>query len=149
MALGTVYGFNDVTKQLGDGSYTLASDTLAFYFITETASAINLDATNPVLTDFTQVASGGNYAGSFTGTSVTWTRSTVASKYDAADLSLLKDASNPSTVKALIAVDTTASNKVFCAWDMTTDNGVTAPDLVSNDFTFTVDANGIFAVTKA
>lgn len=30
MALGTIYGFNDVTKQLGDGSYTLASDTLSF-----------------------------------------------------------------------------------------------------------------------
>ena len=148
MALGTIYGFNDVTKQLGDGSYTLASDTLAFYFITETASAINLDATNPVLANFTQVASGGNYTGSFAGASVTWTRSTVTSKYDAADLSLLKDASNPSTVKTLIAVDTTATNKVFCAWDMTTDNGVTAPDLVNNDFTFTVNANGLFQVAK-
>jgi len=148
MALGTVYGFNDVTKQLGDGSYTLASDTLAFYFITETASAINLDATNPVLADFTQVASGGNYTGSFVGASVTWTRATVASKYDAADLSLLKDASNPSTVKTLIAVDTTASNKAFCAWDMTTDNGVTPPDLANNDFTFTVGANGLFQVAK-
>jgi len=148
MALGTVYGFNDVTKQLGDGAYTLASDTLAFYYITETASAINLDTTNPVLTDFTQVVSGGNYTGSFAGASVTWTRSTVTSKYDSADLSLLKDASNPTTVKSLIAVDTTASNKVFCAWDMTTDDGVTAPDLIANDFTFTVNANGIFQVTK-
>ena len=149
MALGTIYGFNDVTKQLGDGSYTLASDGLAFYFITETASAINLDAANPVLTDFTQVASSGNYTGSFVGASITWTRSTVTSTYDAADLSLLKDALNPTTVKSIIAVDTTASNKVFCAWDMTTDNGVTAPDLVNNDLTFTINANGIFQVSKA
>jgi len=148
MALGTVYGFNDVTKQLGDGSYTLASDTLAFYFITETASAINLDASNPVLTDFTQVASGGNYTGSFAGASVTWVRSTTSTTYDAADLSLLKDASNPVTVKSIIAVDTTASNKVFCAWDMTTDDGVTSPDLINNDLTFTINANGIFQVSK-
>lgn len=148
MALGTVYGFNDVTKQLGDGSYTLGTDALAFYFITEVASAINLDASNPVLANFTQVAAGGNYTGSFAGASVTWTRSTVTSTYDAADLSLLKDPSNPSTVKTLIAVDTTAGNKVFCAWDMTTDNGVTAPDLVNNDLTITLNANGIFRVTK-
>lgn len=149
MALGTIYGFNDVTKQLGDGSYTLASDTLAFYFITETASAIDLDTANPVLSGFTQVASGGNYTGSFAGASTTWMRSTVTSTYDAADLSLLKDAANPTTVKSIIAVDTTAANKVFCAWDMTTDNGVTAPDLVNNDLTFTINANGIFQVAKA
>lgn len=149
MALGTVYGFNDVTKQLGDGSYALASDSLAFYFITEAASAINLDASNPVLANFTQVAAGGNYTGSFAGASVTWTRSTTTSTYDAADLSLLKDASNPTTVKTLLAVDTTAGNKALCAWDMTTDNGVTAPDLVNNDLTFTINANGIFRVSKA
>lgn len=149
MALGTVYGFNDVTKQLGDGSYTLTSDSLAFYFITEVASAINLDASNPVLANFTQVPAGGNYTGSFAGASVTWARSGINSTYDAADLSLLKDAANPTTVKSIIAVDITAGNKVFCAWDMTTDNGVTAPDLVNNDLTFTVNANGIFRVSKA
>ena len=60
----------------------------------------------------------------------------------------MKDASNPTTVKTLIAVDTTASNKVFCAWDMTDDNGVTPPDLVNNDFTFTVNVNGLFRVSK-
>lgn len=37
----------------------------------------------------------------------------------------------------------------FLSLDMTTDNGVTAPDLVNNDFTFTVNANGIFRVSKA
>lgn len=148
MALGTVYGFNDVTKQLGDGAYTLASDALAFYFITEVASAIDLDASNPLLSSFTQVSAGGNYTGSFAGSSVTWTRSTVNSTYDAADLSLLKDAANPSTVKSLIAVDATAGNKAFCVWDMTTDNGVTSPDLVNNDLTFTINANGIFRVSK-
>lgn len=148
MALGTIFGFNDVTKKLGDGSYTLASDTLEFYFITETASAIDLNVSNPVLGSFTQVASAGNYTAPFTGASVTWTRSTVTSTYDAADLSLLKNASNPSTVKTLIAVDATATDAVLCAWDMTTDNGTTAPDLVNNDFTFTVNASGILTVVK-
>lgn len=149
MALGTVYGFNDVTKQLGDGSYALSTDTLTFYFITEGASAINLDVSNPTLASFTQVSAGGNYAGSIAGTSVTWTRSTVTSTYDAGNLSLLKNASNPTTVKSLLAVDTSKSNKAFCVWDLTTDNGVTAPDLVNNDLTITINASGIFQVTKA
>ena len=148
MALGDVFGFNDFTKKLGDGSYTLASDTLEFYFITETASAINLDVTNPVLGSFTQVGSAGNYTAPFVGASVTWTRSTVTSTYDAADITLLKDASNPSTVKSLIAVDATATDAVLCAWDMTTDNGTTPPDLVNNDLTVTINASGILTVAK-
>jgi len=148
MALGDVYGFNDVTKKLGDGSYTLASDTLEFYFITETASAINLDASNPVLGGFTQVASAGNYTAPFVGASVTWTRSTTTSTYDAADISLLKNASNPSTVKSLLVVDATAIDACLCVWDMTTDNGVTAPDLVNNDLTVTINASGILTVSK-
>ena len=148
MAIGDIYGFNDVTKKLGDGDYTLASDTLEFYFITETASAVNLDVTNPVLGGFTQVASGGNYTAPFVGGSVTWTRSTVTSTYDAANIALLKDGSNPTTAKSLLVVDATATDACLAVVDMTTDNGVTAIDLVNNDLAITINAAGIFTVAK-
>ena len=129
--------------QAGNGAYNNSTDAFKIYFCSDTFAAIDATQAPFNLSDVTQVG-GGNFP--ITGislTSVTWTRSGAVSKLDYADLAtILKNASNPTTIRtAVIVNDTSTSDDAYKVVDLTAD-GSTPIDVVANDFDYAVNAGG-------
>jgi hypothetical protein len=148
MAAGDNKIFRDFVLKVNEGAYN-EGDNWRLAFVSNTYSTINVDSTNPVLANVTPL-SGGNVAASYLLANFAITRATTTIKFDADDIATItKNASNPATVRsAVIYNDTSASDDLVCAFDLTTD-GSTALDLVNNDFTFSFGAGGIITATVA
>ena len=141
MALGDSKLFNDFVKLGGNGTYNLGTDGFTLAFVSDAYSAVNADATNPAITDYT-VVSGGNIPATTALGTLTWTRSGATSTFDYADpATFAKNASNPATAKTILIYQTTTGD-LYKAVDITTDGGTTPADLVNNDLTYTVNASG-------
>jgi hypothetical protein len=148
MAQGDSKLYRDAVLKLNEGAYS-EGDTWTLAFVSDTYSTLNADATNPVLADVT-VTSGGNVNAAYNLANFAITRATTTITFDADDIgTITKDAANPSDVRcAVLYNNTSASDDLIQAWDLTTD-GSTALDLVNNDFTFSFGASGILTATVA
>ena len=150
MAQGDLKTFDYYPYRAGLKLYNNSTDSFKYAIVTDTYATVNKATVNPDLTDFTEVAAGGNYtAGGNALTGVTWAIGTVAAgitSLDFTDISLLKDASNPITGKTMLLNNSTAGDHCYHAIDLTSD-GSTAVDLVNNDLTVTFNANGTVNIT--
>ena len=142
MAAGDSKVFNDFMLKLGDKTYDLGADAFAISFVADTYDE---DATNPNISGFTPL-SGGNFVAATTLTSQTWARASAVGTFDYDDLTtILKDASNPATIRAAL-IKHTATGDLYKAVDLTAD-GSTAIDVINNDFDYAVNASGSSTIT--
>lgn len=143
MAAGDSKLAQEYPLQAGTGAYNNTSDTFRIFFCSDTFAAIDATQTPFNLSDVTQVGGGNFPIAGIVLTSVTWTRSGAVSTLDYADLAtILKDGSNPATIRtAVIVNDTSTSDDIYKVVDLTSD-GSTAIDVINNDFDYAVNASG-------
>lgn len=145
MARGDLKTFQYYPYNAGRKLYDNVNDSFKYAIITDAYSSVNVATVDPTLASFTEVAAGGNYtAGGNALPGNIWSIGSVApgvTGLDFTDISLLKDAGNPTTGRTLIINNTTAGDRSYHAIDLT-DDGTTAVDLVNNDLTVTFDSNG-------
>ena len=142
MAAGDSKLAQEYPLQAGNGAYNNSSDTFRIFFCSDTIAAIDATQTPFNLSDVTQVGGGNFPIGGIVLSSVTWTRSGAVSKLDYADLStIVKNASNPATIRTAVIVNDTAGNVIYKVVDLTSD-GSTAIDVINNDFDYAVNASG-------
>jgi hypothetical protein len=147
MAAGDSKLYRDAVLKINEGAYN-EGDAWTLAFVSDTYASLDIDATDPVLADVT-VVSGGNVAAAYNIASFTITRSAGTITFDGTDIgTITKNASNPSPRCAVLYNNTSASDDLINAWDLTTD-GSTALDLVNNDFTFSFGVSGILTATVA
>lgn len=150
MAQGQLQTFDYYPYNAGLKLYNNSTDSFKYALITEAFSAVDKATVDPDLTDFTEVTAGGNYtAGGNSLPGNAWTIGTVGAGIvglDFTDISLLKNASNPTGARVLLINNSTAGDKCYHAIDLTSD-GTTAVDLVNNDLTVTFNANGTVNIT--
>jgi len=142
MAQGDAKQFRDWGLKKDKGEYA-ETDTYTLAFLSDTYATINIDSTNPQLSNFT-VTSGGNIPAATNLVNFTITRLFGTVTFDADDPAQFpKDALNPTDARTLLVYNNTSTNddglQVF---DLTTD-GSTPLDLVNNDLTFQFGAQGI------
>ena len=145
MARGDLTVFEEFSLQLGDSEHDFQSDTLKVGIVDNTITPTAGDAT-PTWGDYSanEVSTGGGYpAGGITLTSVTYTETGGVATLDAADVSLLQNASGfTDGYWAIVYNDTNA-----------TDAAITFVDLggpvseVDGPITITWNASGIATVT--
>ena len=150
MARGDLKTFDYYPYNAGLKLYNNSTDSFKYAIVTDTYASVLKTAVDPVLADFTDVGTGGNYtAGGNALAGVAWTIGVVAAGVtglDFTDVSLSKAAGNPTTGKTLLILNSTATSRCYHAIDLTTD-GTTAVDLVNNDLTVTFNANGTVNAT--
>lgn len=146
MAQGDAKLFRDFALKSNQGDYS-DSDTYSIAFLSDTYASVDIDATNPQLSNFT-VTSGGNIPASTNLAGFAVTRATTTIKFDATDPSTFpKNVSNPTDARTLLVYNNTSTNDdAYQAFDLTTD-GTTPLDLVNNDLTFNFGAAGITTAT--
>lgn len=148
MARGDSKSFSQYATESGTGTYDNANDVFKWVIVTESFTATDADAANPSLTDFTQVASAGQYVANTTIANTTWSRSGAITTLDGDDWSFAADGANPTTGKSiLIYNDTDVGKSALAIVDLTTDGGTTPAD-TTQGLTYTVNANGIYRVTR-
>ena len=150
MTQGDLKTFQYYPFKAGKKLYNNTTDVFKYALITDAYSTVSAATVDPTLASFTQVAAGGNYtAGGNALPGSTWTIGVVAAGVvglDFTDISMLKAAGNPTTGKTLLMNNFTAGDRCYHAVDLTID-GITAVDLVNNDLTVTLSANGTVNVT--
>ena len=98
MAAGDYSSFQKFRLDLVNGVHNLGSDEIRCAFITDTLTAAE-GLLTPTLSDFTEVAAGGNYsAGGFAVTCTTVESAGVVTVDLTADIAMAKNASNPANV---------------------------------------------------
>lgn len=142
MAQGEAKNFRDWGLKKDKGEYQEV-DTYSLVFLSDLYAAVNIDATNPQLSNFT-VTSGGNIPTSTTLVNFTITRAGANVTFDADDpAGYPKDALNPADARTLLLInDTSVNDDGVQVFDLTTD-GSTPLDLINNDLTFQFGAQGI------
>lgn len=150
MARGDLKTFDYYPYRAGLKQYNNSTDSFKYAIITDNYASVDKALANPDLADFTEVAAGGNYtAGGNALAGAMWAIGSVAAgitSLDFTDISLLKDAGNPTTGKVMLINNFTAGDHCYHAIDLTAD-GTTAVDLVNNDLTVAFNANGTMNVT--
>ena len=145
MAAGDLTVFNEAKGFLLDGGFE-AADVIKVALVTS-ATAPTASTASPTLSDFTEVAAGGNYtAGGASigdlGTAVTVSGGTAT--FDSAtNPSWAQNASNPTNARyAIIYNDTDASDRAIAFVDL----GSTI-DMTVGSLTLTWNPSGLFTVT--
>ncbi len=147
MALNSSKKMAEYDFQTGLQKHNHSTDVFKWVFLTNVYSSIDANASSCDLSGFTKVASGGNYTQDSTLTNSTWTRSGAVSTLDYDDVAFAGDASNPTTGKTLAIYNSTVSGEhVYKVVDMTTDDGVTAANMLLG-FNWTVNASGAGTAT--
>lgn len=148
MAQGDAKLFRDFVLKSNQGDYSDA-DTYSIAFLSDTYALIDIDATNPQLSNFT-VTSGGNIPASTNLAGFTVSRSGTTVTFDAADpATFAKDGANPVDARSLLVYNnTSASDDAYQVFDLTED-GVTPLDLVNNDLVFSFGVAGITTATTS
>lgn len=149
MSQGDVVVFAQAKLDLGKKVHDLSADALKLGLITNavTPAATTADprwgAGGGTNLSSSQVTAGGNYAsGGPTLGSTTWTLSSSTATHDAADVSILQNASNPTNARWGIEYNNTATGKQALLYvDL---GGVT--DLTAGDFSITWNASGLFTL---
>ena len=150
MAQGQLQTFDYYPYNAGLKLYNNSTDSFKYALLTDAFASVAKATVDPTLASFTEVAAGGNYtAGGNALAGNTWTIGVVGAGIvglDFTDISLLKDAGNPTGAKTLLINNSTAGDRCYHAIDLTTD-GTTAVDLVNNDLTVTFNASGTVNIT--
>ena len=150
MPRGDLKTFQYYPFNAGKKLYDNVNDSFKYAIINDTYASVLASTVDPTLVTFTEAAAGGNYAAG--GNSLpgnAWTIGIVAAGVvglDFTGISMLKAAGNPTTGKTLLMNNFTAGDRCYHAVDLTVD-GTTAVDLVNNDLTVTLSANGTVNVT--
>lgn len=150
MAIGDVIVFDKFIEDMGDKKHNLSSDTFYLGLIdsttTPTASTADPRWGAGGTTDFSanEVTPGGNYStgGVSLSTTITdnWSISAGTAKFDGDDVSIAKDASNPTNARwGIIYNYTSAGKEAVAAVDLGS-----AQDLTTGPFSITWHADGIF-----
>lgn len=148
MARGDSKNFAEYDFRSGDGEHNNSSDTFNYVFVTEQYSAVNENGSAASLSDFTQVASSGNYVANSALANSSWTRvaNSNTSTLDFDDFSIAADPANPTTALSMIIYNgTSANDTVKKIIDLTTD-GSTAVDMTQG-YTHQFNANGSATIT--
>ena len=141
MALSDSKKTSEYNLDEGEGKYNNATNVFKWVFITEVYSAIDANAANVGIAQYTKVASAGNYVQDTTIANTTWSKTGAVSKLTGDSWNFAANASNPATGKTLAIYNHTSTNKdVFCFVDMAA--GDTTPG-----FVYTVNAGGIATTT--
>ncbi len=150
MAQGDLKTFDYYPYRAGLKQYDNSTDSFKYAIVTDAYSTVDKALANPDLTDFTEVPAGGNYtAGGNALSGVTWAIGSVAAgvtSLDFTDISLLKDASNPTTGKTMLINNSTAGDHCYHAIQLGVNDG-DAVDLANNDLTVTFNVNGTVNIT--
>jgi hypothetical protein len=150
MAAGDIVIFNEFKEDVGQKIHNLSSDTFKLGLVTNavTPAATTADprwgAGGSTNLSSSQVTPGGNYSsGGPTLASSTWSETSGTATFDAADVSIAQNASNPNNARwAVIYNDTSAGKEAVAFVDL---GGVT--DLTAGAFSITWNASGIFSFT--
>jgi hypothetical protein len=150
MAAGDVTLFNEFKEDVGQKIHNLSSDTFKLGLVTNavTPAATTADprwgAGGSTNLSSSQVTPGGNYStGGPTLASTTWSETSGTATFDAADVSIAQNASNPNNARwGIIYNDTSAGKEAVAFVDL---GGVT--DLTAGAFSITWNASGIFSFT--
>lgn len=150
MAAGDVVLFNEFKEDVGQKIHNLSTDTFKLGLVTNgvTPAASTVDprwsAGGSTNLSSSQVTPGGNYVtGGPTLTSSTWSETAGVAAFDAADVSIAANASNPNNARwGIIYNDTSAGKEAVAFVDL---GGVT--DLTAGAFSITWSASGIFALS--
>ena len=150
MAAGDITLFNEFKEDVGQKIHNLSSDTFKIALVTNavTPAAGTSDprwgAGGSTNLSTYEVTPGGNYSsGGATLSSSTWSETAGTATFDAADVTIAQNASNPNNARwAIIYNDTSAGKEALAFVDL---GGVT--DLAAGAFQATWSASGIFALT--
>lgn len=146
MARGDSKNMAEYDFRSGRGEHNNTTNTFNYVFVTEQFSAVDANATAASLSDFTQVASSGNYVANSALANPSWTRTDNVSTLDFDDFSIAADPSNPTTALSMIIYNSTsANNTVRKIIDLTTD-GSTPVDMTQG-YTHQFNAAGSATVT--
>jgi len=147
MAQGDVTLVQDFLDDLGGKLHDLDADTIKLGLIT-TLTTPTTGTANPTWgaagTNWStnQVTPGGNYATGGPDISATWSQTSGLGTFDATDVSILQNASNPTNARWGIIYNDTATNKDVIGFiDLGADT-----DLSAGDFTITWNGSGIFTI---
>ena len=148
MAAGDSKLAQEYPLQAGNLQYNNSTDVFRIFFCSNTFAAIDATQAPFNLSDVTQVGGGNFPIAGIVLSSVTWTRSGAVSTLDYADLTtIVKNASNPATIRtAVIVNDTSTNDDIYKVVDLTSD-GSTAIDVINNDFDYAVNASGALTGT--
>ena len=150
MAAGDITLFNEFKEDVGQKIHNLSSDTFKIALVTNavTPAAGTSDprwgAGGSTNLSTYEVTPGGNYsAGGATLSSSTWSETAGTATFDASDVTIAQNASNPNNARwAIIYNDTSSGKEALAFVDL---GGVT--DLTAGAFQATWSASGIFALT--
>jgi hypothetical protein len=150
MAAGDIVIFNEFKEDVGQKIHNLSSDTFKLGLVTNavTPAATTADprwgAGGSTNLSSSQVTPGGNYSsGGPALASSTWSETSGTATFDAADVSIALNASNPNNARwGIIYNDTSAGKEAVAFVDL---GGVT--DLSAGAFWITWNASGIFSFT--
>ena len=150
MAQGDITLFNEFKEDVGQKIHNLSSDTFKLGLVTNavTPAASTSDprwgAGGSTNLSSSEVTPGGNYsAGGAALATSTWSETSGTATFDAADVSIAQNASNPNNARwGIIYNDTSAGKEALAFLDL---GGVT--DLTAGAFQVTWSASGIFSLT--
>ena len=150
MAQGDITLFNELKEDVGQKIHNLSSDTFKLGLVTNavTPAASTSDprwgAGGSTNLSSSEVTPGGNYsAGGAALATSTWSETSGTATFDAADVSIAQNASNPNNARwGIIYNDTSAGKEALAFLDL---GGVT--DLTAGAFQVTWSASGIFSLT--
>ena len=147
MALSDSKRMSEYDFQQGLGIYNNNADVFKWVIVTESFTATDANTSAIALSNFTKVASAGNYVQDTTLANSAWTRSGAVSKLDYDDFNFAANASNPVTGKMIVVYNDTDSNDdVYKLIDITADGGTTPADTTLG-LNFTVNAGGAGTIT--
>lgn len=146
MARGDSKTMAEYDFRSGNREHNNSSDVFRRVFVTNTFAGTDANGTAASLSDFTQVASAGNYVANSDLANVTWTRAANVSTLDYDNFTIAADPSNPTTAVCMIIYNSTSTNNtVVKIIDITTD-GSTAVDMTQG-YTHNVNASGTYTLT--
>jgi len=146
MAQGDLKLFEEFSKNIGDGSHDMDSDTFALIFIT-TLPVVS--EASPDRADFTEVTAGGGYSTGGIVLTTTYTEAGGTATFDSStNPAFTAAAGSPTDIVAGLLVNNThsGSNDAVGFIDMTVDGGSTPISLVAGDITVTWNASGVFTL---
>lgn len=149
MAEGDITVVNEFLEDVGLGVHELNGNTVKMGLITSattpTASTADPRWGAGGTTDWStnEVTAGGNYASGGPDIVNTYSEGSGTATFDAGDVSILENASNPTNARwGILYNDTSAGKEVVAFLDLGGDI-----DLSAGDFTITWNASGIFAIS--
>ena len=147
MALSDSKRMSEYDFQQGLGKYNNNTDVFKWVIVTESFTATSADTSSIALSNFTKVASAGNYVQDTILANSVWSRTDDVSELNYDDFNFAADGSNPVTGKTIVVYnDTSASDDAYKLIDMTSDGGTTPADTTLG-LNFTVNAGGAGTVT--